>query len=204
MSKSIEVVVLHFGSEASSQAAPLLLVRRGGDSCPTKAAAIQSVARFFYKKWAKDNPPPKPKRCCDATRARSSKSEFCDKCSRSLSDPLFDHESYTDWLLQQPSQTAGEWGDTGEWCPWNAFALISYYWKSGGGGLEVGSGAERLLTWALDPEAKWIPEAYKATIRELQERELDGRGDLDVAGLIEENVKTFDELIEQRLGASAR
>ena len=202
--KDIEVVVLHFGSAGSSQAASMILVRRGGDTCSTKSAAIRSVAKFFYGKWAKDNgPPPRPKKCCGTTKAKPGEAQFCGKCARSLVDPLFDHESYTDWLLQQPSHTASDWGSyEGDWWPWNTLALISHHWKEGVGCMEVSASSEKMLTWALDREAKWIPEAYKSTISELQAQELEGKDSLDINGLIEENTKTFDELIEQRLGAA--
>jgi hypothetical protein len=195
---TIEIVALHFGSAGSRQAGAMTLVRRSGESCETKAAAIKSVAKFFWKKWVDDNPPVKPKKCCVA-KTKTDAEPFCKKCSRPLSEPLFDHEVYTDWLLQQPSQTVGDWDShEGEWWPWNTLALISHHWRDGVGCMVVSESAETMLTWALDPEAKWIPDAYRSTIRDLQTQELNGTKSID--DLIEERTKTFDELIEQRLG----
>lgn len=176
----------------------MILVRRPGKPCATKAAAIRSVARFFYERWALDNPPARPKKCC-ASKDNAG-GAFCKKCYRSLSEPLFDHASYTDWLLQQPSQTPRDWGSyEGEWWPWNTVALISHHWGRGVDCVEVSNSAEKVLTWALDHEAEWMPAAYRSTISDLQAQELAGRsGDID--DLIDENAKTFEELIEQRLG----
>lgn len=195
---TVEIVALHFGSAESRQAGAMTLVRRSGESCETKAAAIKSVARFFFEKWIGDNPPSKPRKCC-ADKPRSGDGEFCKKCARRLSEPLFDHEVYTDWLVQQPSQTAKDWGShEGDWWPWNTLALISHHWREGVGCMVVSESAETMLTWALDPEAKWMPAAYRSTIKDLQAQELDGAESID--DLIEERTKTFDELIEQRLG----
>ena len=194
----IAIVALHFGSGESRQAAAMTLIHRSGEPCATKAAAIRSVARFFYEKWVEDTAPAKPRKCCGAAKAKSSDVKFCKTCSRSLSEPLFDHEAYTDWLLQQPSETAKNWGSGSEWWPWNTLALISHHWKEGVGCVVVSESAEKMLAWALDHEAKWMPEAYRSTIRDLQARELDGAESVD--DLIEERARTFDELIEQRLG----
>lgn len=115
----ITYVNLRFGY-AESRSASSILLRSQELVLETRLDALRSVAKFFFDKYAFDNPhcAPKSKECC--VKARMATSNYCPDCGLGLqsAEDLLDYET---WLLRLGNSTADDWGSyEGAWDPWTS------------------------------------------------------------------------------------
>jgi hypothetical protein len=202
------IVALHFGYVESGQVSVMILRRQHGESeAMTKAAAVKSVAEFFFKKWLEDHEwtATKLKACCEKAKEKEPDAKFCPKCGKKIEVPGFDDELYTDWLRQQLHATADDWGSyEGEWWPWTSVADAVDCYKNGLKCLEIREKAENVLAFALDADAEWFPEEFREGLRDYQKGVIEHHAEnrlykkgLNIDGLLEADAKSFDELIKE-------
>lgn len=61
--------------------------------------ALLDLANYLKEQYTEENKT-ELKKCCMATKAKDPEAEFCSKCGHSISEPDFDGEDFSDWLIQ--------------------------------------------------------------------------------------------------------